>query len=82
MEAPIPLRPNEELEEQRILSTEGKLPLFMSPDHGAMPDEYITITDDDPIFATSYEMLIKECFRDNKHFILAKMQTRSVTSYQ
>lgn len=46
------------------------------------PDEYLTITDDDPIFATTYEMLIKECFRDNKHFILAKMQTRSVTSYK
>jgi hypothetical protein len=31
----------------------------------------------DPIFSTSYEMMIKEAFRADKNFILAKMKTRS-----
>lgn len=71
-----------DLEEQLPISHEQKLPLFLNPNKPNAPNEYLTLNDDDPIFATSFEMLIKECFRDNKHFILAKMQTRSVTSYK
>ena len=68
-----------DLEDQFPISNEQKLPLFLNP---SKLGEYLTLTDDDSIFATSFEMLIKECFRDNKHFILAKMQTRSVSSYK
>jgi hypothetical protein len=72
-----------DLEEQLPITQEDKLPLFLTPNNRSKgPSEYLPLTDDDPIFATSFEMLIKECFRDNKHFILAKMQTRSVTSYK
>ena len=72
-----------DLEEQLPISQDDKLPLFLTPKNlNNNPSEYLTLSDDDPIFATSFEMLIKECFRDNKHFILAKMQTRSVTSYK
>lgn len=69
-----------DLEEQLPISHEDKLPLYMSINNSIKPNEYLSLSDDDPIFATSFEMLIKECFRDNKHFILAKMQTRSLTS--
>jgi hypothetical protein len=48
---------------------------------GTHPDEYLDLEEVDAIFSTSYEMMIKEAFRDNKHFILAKIQTRSLTSY-
>lgn len=41
----------------------------------------MNIAESDPIFSSSYEMLIKETFRDNKHFIIAKIQTRSITAY-
>ena len=72
-----------DLEEQLPISHEDKLPLYLNPiNRNKGPSEYLPLTDDDPIFATSFEMLIKECFRDNKHFILAKMQTRSLTSYK
>jgi hypothetical protein len=72
-----------DLEEQLPISLEDKLPLYLTPNNrNKGPSEYLPLGDDDPIFATSFEMLIKECFRDNKHFILAKMQTRSLTSYK
>ena len=48
---------------------------------GQEPDEYLNIAESDPIFSSSYEMLIKETFRDHKHFIIAKIQTRSITAY-
>ena len=41
----------------------------------------LDIIETDPIFSTSYEMMIKEAFRGDKHFILAKIKTRSQTSY-
>jgi hypothetical protein len=48
---------------------------------GQQPEEYLDILEIDPIFSTSYEMMIKEAFRADKHFILTKIQTRSMTSY-
>ena len=40
-------------------------------------DDYLDLKEVDPIFSTSYEMMIKEAFRADKNFILAKMKTRS-----
>jgi len=42
------------------------------------PDERLEFKETDPIFSTSYEMMIKEAFRADKHFILAKIKTRSL----
>ena len=47
---------------------------------GSGPDERLEIGETDPIFSTSYEMMIKEAFRADKHFILAKIKTRSVAA--
>ncbi len=64
-------------EEQQPIAQEQKLPLFLIPENdrapGVQPDEYLDLTEVDAIFSTSYEMMIKEAFRDNKHFILAKI---------
>jgi hypothetical protein len=61
-----------------------KLPLFMTPEAerppNTRPEGYVDLSETDAIFSTSYEMMIKEAFRDNKHFIIAKIQTRSITS--
>jgi hypothetical protein len=43
------------------------------------PDELFNIKEIDSIFSTSYEMMIKEAFRADKNFILAKILTRSAT---
>jgi hypothetical protein len=42
------------------------------------PTELLNIKEIDPIFSTTFEMMIKEAFRADKHFILAKITTRSV----
>jgi hypothetical protein len=72
-------------EEQQPIQSDQKLPLFQVPESdrppNCYPDEYLDLEEVDAIFSTSYEMMIKEAFRDNKHFILAKIQTRSLTSY-
>lgn len=36
-------------------------------------EDYLDIKEVDPIFSSSFEMMIKEAFRADKHFILAKM---------
>jgi len=41
----------------------------------------IDIKEIDPIFSTSFEMMIKEAFRADKHFYLAKMKTRSNSQF-
>jgi hypothetical protein len=41
------------------------------------PDEFFDSGETDPIFSSSFEMMIKEAFRSDKHFILAKIKTRS-----
>lgn len=53
---------------------EQKLALYVQDD---IVDGYLDIKEVDPIFSTSYEMMIKEAFRADKNFILAKMKTRS-----
>ncbi|CDW71540.1 UNKNOWN [Stylonychia lemnae] len=53
---------------------QDKLPLYSEND---LVEEYLDIKEVDPIFSTSYEMMIKEAFRADKNFILAKMKTRS-----
>lgn len=62
-----------------------QLPLFIVPQDerkpGTAQDEYLDIMETDPIFSTSYEMMIKEAFRADKHFILAKIKTRSMTNF-
>jgi hypothetical protein len=40
-------------------------------------EEYLDLKEVDPIISTSYEMMIKEAFRADKHFLLAKLKTRS-----
>lgn len=40
-------------------------------------EEWIDIQEVDPIFSTTFEMMIKEAFRADKNFILAKVLTRS-----
>jgi hypothetical protein len=54
--------------------SDDKLPLYIDTE---IPNEYISIKEIDPIFSTSYEMMIKEAFRADKHFILAKILTRA-----
>jgi len=54
-----------------------KLPLFLDDDR---IDDYLELKEVDPIFSTSYEMMIKETFRADKNFILAKMKTRSANA--
>jgi hypothetical protein len=39
--------------------------------------EDLDIKDIDPIFSTSFEAMIKEAFRADKNFYLAKMKTRN-----
>jgi hypothetical protein len=38
--------------------------------------EYLDLQETDPIFSSSFLMMIKESFRQNKHFIVAKIQSR------
>ncbi len=61
---------------------EDKLPLFISDDY---VEDHLDLKEIDPIISSSYEMMIKEAFRSDKHFILAKLRTRSTSgkdSYQ
>jgi len=59
----------------------------MQPNNDRLPlvkeeggrEEWIEIQEVDPIFSTTFEMMIKEAFRADKHFILAKVLTRSQT---
>ena len=65
---------------------EGKLPIYYQSDISAaaaaniVPDDFLDLSETDPILSTSNEMMIKEAFRADKHFILAKIKTRSVAS--
>jgi len=60
-----------------VANPEDKLPLFVSDDE---IEDFLDLREVDPIISTSYEMMIKEAFRADKHFILAKLKTRSNTS--
>lgn len=61
------------------------LPLFTTAESERKANEkapeFLEIEETDPIFSTSYEMMIKEAFRDDKHFIVAKIKTCSGTSF-
>jgi hypothetical protein len=74
-----------DLGEQPVQDDGPKLPIYMQAEidrkPNSPPEEYVPLNEIDPIFSSSYEMMIKECFRDDKNFILAKIKTRSVTSY-
>ena len=54
--------------------SDDKLPLYIDSEN---PDEYLNIKETDPIFSTTFEMMIKQAFRADKHFILAKILTRA-----
>ena len=43
--------------------------------------DYLDLQEVDAIFGSTFEMMIKEAFRADKHFILAKMKTRSMTEF-
>ena len=51
-----------------------KIPLYINDD---IPEDHLDLKEIDPIISTSYEMMIKEAFRADKHFLLAKLRTRS-----
>jgi hypothetical protein len=38
--------------------------------------DFLDLNDTDPIYGSSFRMMIKEAFRNDKHFILAKLTTR------
>lgn len=61
-----------------------KLPIYLASESerkpNAQPEEYLDVGEIDPIFSSSYEMQIKESFRDDKNFIIAKIKTRTLTS--
>lgn len=44
-------------------------------------EEHLDLKEIDPIFSSSFEMMIKEAFRADKHFFLAKMKTRNSTKF-
>lgn len=50
------------------------MPLFIEDDH---IKEYLDLNEVDPIISSTYEMMIKQAFRADKNFILAKLKTRS-----
>eukprot|EP00347_Sterkiella_histriomuscorum_P005984 403354518 len=56
---------------------QNRLPLYIDDN---LISEYLDLKEVDPIFSTSYEMMIKEAFRADKNFIIAKMKTRSLQS--
>ena len=57
-----------------VNSNEDKIPLYVTD--GEVED-FLDLKEVDPIISTSYEMMIKEAFRADKHFLLAKLKTRS-----
>ncbi len=50
------------------------LPIYNEDDKKAEEQD---LNDTDPIFGSTFEMMIKEAFRADKHFVLAKMITRN-----
>jgi hypothetical protein len=58
---------------------ENRLPIYKETMETV--EDYLDIKEIDPIFSSSFEMMIKESFRADKNFILAKMSTRSNTIF-
>lgn len=44
--------------------------------------QILDLKEQDPIYSSTFEMMIKEAFREDKHFIVAKMKTRGVDKFK
>jgi hypothetical protein len=40
------------------------------------PDDYLDLSEIDCIYGSKFSLMIKEAFRDDKHFILARLKSR------
>ena len=43
---------------------------------------YLSLDENDAIYSSSFALMIKEAFRDDKHFIVAKLQSRSSDTFK
>lgn len=75
------LSPEEKSECCRVYTLDGKDYILTKAAQHMQESDFLDLNETDSVYGSMFGMMIKEAFRDNKNFIVARVKSRGIDKY-